>query len=149
MSGMTIKFTSLVQIEANRFVPDDDSLYLQEAEHPRWIRTTLGSAIDPLSHGATGRAGWELPADVGRTASGTIDPVRLQSARRAAGPEPRPLGNQHGQQVPTERVNWRLTLPSWCRLRHLSAGRGNSNRLKRLADPTRLERATFAFGARG
>jgi len=126
MSGMAIKFTSLAQIEANRFVPDDDSLYLQEVEHPRWIRTTLGSAIDPLTHGATGRAGWEPPADVGRTASGTIKPVRL-SAPRAAGSEPRPLGNQHGQQVPTERVNWRLTLPSWCRLRHLSAGRGNSN----------------------
>jgi hypothetical protein len=110
---MAIKFTSLVQIEANRFVPDDDSLYLQEVEHPRWIRTTLGSAIDP-------------PAEVGRTASGTIESVRL-SAPRAAGSEPRPLGNQHGQQVPTERVNWRLTLPSWCRLRHPSAGRGNSN----------------------
>jgi len=109
MSGMAIKFTSLAQIEANRFVPDDDSLYLQEAEHPRWIRTALGSAIDP-------------PADVGRTASG----IRL-SPPRAAGTDPRPLGNQYGQQVPTKRVNWRLTLPSWCRLRHLSAGRGNSN----------------------
>ncbi len=32
MSGMAIKFTSLAQIEAHKFVPADDGLFLEEAE---------------------------------------------------------------------------------------------------------------------
>jgi hypothetical protein len=32
MSGMAIKFTSLAQIEAHKFVPADDGLFLEGAE---------------------------------------------------------------------------------------------------------------------
>jgi hypothetical protein len=42
----------------------------------------------------------------------------------------------------------KVTLPSWCLLGGLVGSVGAANYLKTLADPTRFERATFAFGGR-
>ena len=41
-----------------------------------------------------------------------------------------------------------LPLPSWCLLGRIEEGWAAANQLKILADPTRFERATFAFGVR-
>jgi hypothetical protein len=40
----------------------------------------------------------------------------------------------------------KVTLPSWCLLGRVEEGGAAAKLLKALADPTRFERATFAFG---